>query len=71
MWSDAVAAKIIKTTPALEALKMSNEIMKIFKKHGLYCPQCKGLGQDTIEKIAICNGMDVKEFVSELNAALE
>lgn len=66
-----MATKITKATRALDALKMSNEIMKIFKKYGLYCPQCKGIGEDTIEKIAMCNGMDVKEFVNELNATLE
>jgi hypothetical protein len=66
-----VATKITKATGALDALNMSNEIMKIFKKHGLYCPRCKGIGEDTIEKIAVCNGMDVKEFVNELNAVLE
>ena len=50
---------------------MSPEVMSIFKKYGLYCPRCKGVGEDTIEKIAICNGMDVKAFVNELNGAPE
>ena len=63
--------KITKTTMALDAMKMSGGIMKIFKKRGLYCPRCKGIGEDTIEKIAVCNGMDVKEFLKELNDALE
>jgi hypothetical protein len=63
--------KITKTTRALDALRMSPEVMNIFKKHGLYCPRCKGIGEDTIEKIAICNGMDVKDFVNELNGVLE
>ncbi len=63
--------KITKATKALDALKMSNEIMKIFKKRGLYCPRCKGIGEDTIERIAFCNGIDVKEFLNELNDALE
>lgn len=66
-----MATKITKATRALEALNMSDDIMKIFKKHGLYCPGCKGIGEDTIEKIAVCNGMDVKEFINELNAVLE
>jgi hypothetical protein len=63
--------KITKATRALDALKMSDGVMKIFKKYGLYCPSCKGIGEDTVEKIAICNGMDVKAFISELNSALE
>lgn len=45
--------------------------MKIFKKYDLYCPRCKGIGEDTIEKIAICRGMDVQAFVDELNSALD
>lgn len=63
--------KITKSTKAPDALKMSPGILKVFKKHDLYCPGCKGIGEDTIEKIAICKGMDVQAFVDELNAALD
>jgi hypothetical protein len=63
--------KITKNTKAPDALKMSDSIIKIFQKHKLYCPGCKGLGEDTIEKIALCNGMDIQEFLDELNGSLE
>ncbi len=63
--------KITKNTKAPDAIKLSGNIIKVFKKYDLYCPRCKGIGEDTIEKIAICNGMDVQEFVDELNSALE
>ena len=63
--------KITKATKALDAFKMSGEIVKLFKKRGLYCPACKGISEETIEKIAICNGMDVSAFVKELNDVLE
>jgi hypothetical protein len=63
--------KITKNTKATDALKMSGNILEVFRKHDLYCPGCKGIGEDTIEKIATCNGMDVEKFLSELNGALE
>lgn len=63
--------KITKHTKAPDALKLSAKILKVFKKHNLYCPECKGIGEDTIEKIAICKGLDVQAFVDELNGALE
>jgi hypothetical protein len=63
--------KITNSTKAPDALKLSPDIIKIFKKYDLYCPGCKGIDEDTIEKIAICNGMDVQAFVDELNRALE
>ncbi len=63
--------KITKETKALDALRMSGNIIKVFQMHNLYCPGCKGISQDTIEKVAICNGMDIREFLEELNGALE
>ncbi len=63
--------KITRSMKAPDAIKLSPGIIKIFKKYELYCPGCKGIGEDTIEKIAICNGMDVQAFVDELNRALE
>ena len=63
--------KITKDTGALEALRMSGSIIQVFQRHNLYCPGCKGISQETIEKIALCNGMDVAQFVDELNDALK
>jgi hybrid cluster-associated redox disulfide protein len=63
--------RITKNTKALDAIKMSHKIIKVLENHGLYCLTCKGAVEDTIEKIAVNNGMDAKEFLKELNAALE
>ena len=63
--------KITKNTKAGDALEMSDAVKKIFEKHNLYCPGCKGLDEDTIEKIAVCNGMDLQEFLDELNSSLD
>lgn len=63
--------KITRNTKATDALKSSRSVLAVFKKHNLYCPGCRGITEETIEKIAICNGMDVKEFVDELNGAQE
>jgi hypothetical protein len=66
-----IIMKITKSTKVPDAIKLSDSILQIFKKYDLYCPRCKGVGEDTIEKVAICNGMDVQIFVDELNSALE
>lgn len=63
--------KITKSTKTPDAMKQSPAILAIFRKYDLYCPGCKGAAEDTIEKVAICNGMDVQEFVDELNGVLE
>jgi hypothetical protein len=63
--------KITRSTKAADAIMLSDNVVMIFRKHNLYCPGCKGLGEDTIEKIAVCNGMDVQEFLDELNGSLE
>ncbi len=63
--------KITNKTRALEALRMSDAVIRIFQSHNLYCPGCKGIGEETIEQIAVCKGMDVHEFLKELNGALE
>jgi len=68
---ERVIMKIIKTMKAVDALKLSKNVIEVFRKHDLYCAGCKGLGQETIEKIAVCNGMDVQRFLDELNGSLE
>jgi hypothetical protein len=63
--------KIVQNTRALDAIKMSRKIITVFKEYGLYCPFCKGIGEETIGKIAATNGLDIKEFLKKLNAALD
>ena len=50
---------------------MSGKIIKVFEGYGLYCPACKGAGEETIEKVAVNNGLDVKKLLQDLNSALE
>lgn len=57
-------------TKVLDALKMSKEVKKIFNKYELSCPECKGISQDTIQKVIINNGLDSKKFLNDLNGAL-
>jgi hypothetical protein len=63
--------KITKNTRALDAIRMSKKIIKVFEDFGLYCPTCKGVGEETIEKIAVNNGLELKKLLKELNSALE
>ena len=52
-------------------MRMSRKIVKVFEDYRLYCPSCKGVIEETIEKIAVTNGLNIKEFLKELNAALD
>lgn len=63
--------KITKNTMALDAIRISPGVLRVFQQHNLYCPGCKGIGEDTIEKIADCNGMNIQDFLNELNGALD
>ena len=62
--------KIAGNTNVIEAFKMSKEINKVFNRYNLDCPGCKGAGEDTIEKVAINNGLDLQIFLDDLNKAL-
>ncbi len=63
--------KISEKTHVLETLKMSGDILKVYKKYGLDCPGCKGAGEDTVEMAALNNGLDLKKFLSDLNKAVK
>ena len=52
-----------------EVLKENPELKEIFEKYNLNCLSCKGIAEETIEKAAINNGLDLKTFLSELNKA--
>ena len=62
--------KIAGNTNVAEAFKMSKEINKVFKSYNLHCPGCKGASEDTIEKVAVNNGLDLQVFLDDLNKAL-
>ena len=60
---------ITEKTLVADALRNSKAAHKVFSKHNLYCAGCRGSVQATIEKVAENNGLDIKKFLSELNAA--
>ncbi|GEM_PF-722289 len=61
--------EINKNTYVPEALKVSNHVADVFRKHNLRCLKCKGMVEDTIEKVAFNNGIDLQSFLDELNKA--
>jgi len=61
--------KITEHTTVHDALKKSRHALNVFKKHKLYCPHCKGSVEDTIGKVALNNGLDLKALLDELNEA--
>ncbi|HOK00861.1 MAG TPA: disulfide oxidoreductase [Spirochaetota bacterium] len=61
--------EIKKDTYVVEALKLSKEVAEVFRKYKLDCLKCKGMSEDTIEKVAFNNGLDLKVFLEDLNKA--
>jgi iron-sulfur cluster repair protein YtfE (RIC family) len=59
--------KITEHTTVQDALKKSKHALNVFKKHNLYCPHCKGGGEDSIATVARNNGLDLKALLDELN----
>ena len=63
--------KIEKTTKIIDALKLSKGVKEILQKYNLDCAGCKGAVEDTIEKVAFNNGLDLKMFLNELNNKMD
>ncbi len=61
--------EIKKSTYVPEALKASKHVAEVFRKHDLKCLKCKGMVEDTIEKVAFNNGIELQSFLDELNKA--
>ena len=61
--------EIKKNTYVPEALKISKHGADVFRKHNLDCLSCKGMIEDTIEKVAFNNGLELQPFLDELNKA--
>jgi hybrid cluster-associated redox disulfide protein len=47
------------------------QVAKVFKKYNLDCIGCKGADEDTVRIVAVNNGIDVNQFVKELNDAIK
>ncbi|MDA3901623.1 MAG: hypothetical protein PF637_14025 [Spirochaetes bacterium] len=58
-------------TPVQEALKMSTDVVDVFKRNDLYCPGCHGMSQDTIKTVIVNNGLDPDKFLKELNESVK
>ncbi len=63
--------KIKADTVVVDAIKMSKEVIKVLKKYKLDCAGCRGAVEDTIEKVAVNNGLDLKVFLEDLNNAIK
>jgi len=63
--------KITEKTTVPEVLKMSKNASQVFKKYNLDCLGCKGSQDETLDKVAVNNGLDLKAFMEELSAAIE
>jgi hybrid cluster-associated redox disulfide protein len=61
--------KINESTTVEDALKGSEGAVMIFRKYKLDCPGCRGSGADTIKKVAVNNGLDLKAFLEDLNTS--
>ncbi len=63
--------KITENMSILEAIRISKYAVKVLEKYGLDCAGCRGAGEDTVARVAENNGLDVREFVAELNKTQE
>lgn len=63
--------KITEKSKVIDVIREYRGTIKVFNKYKLDCPQCKGAGQDSIEKVALYNGLSLKDFISELNIAAD
>ncbi len=56
----------------LEVLKKyPREVKEVLRSYGLPCLECKGLPQETLEHIAVSNGLDVEGFIKDLKARIK
>jgi hybrid cluster-associated redox disulfide protein len=58
---------IDKNTRLTELFKNNAHAVEVFKRFGLACPSCKGQAQDTIDKVAVNNGLDPQALLDALN----
>ena len=56
-----------KKTRLADLFKNNSSAVETFRRFGLACPGCKGQAQDTIEKVAVNNGLDPQALIDALN----
>jgi len=61
--------KIKADTLVADAIKISKNVGKVLKRYNLDCAGCRGAVEDTIDKVAVNNGLDLQQFLKDLNEA--
>jgi len=62
--------KITKNMSIVEIVQQYPETLQVFAKHGLGCVGCAAARFENLEAGAKVHGLDVNNFVEELNEAL-
>lgn len=62
--------KVDKDLKLRDLLKMSGRVAKVLENYNLECAGCRGNEHDTVERVAVNNGLDLDKFLSELNDAV-
>lgn len=63
--------KIKADTLVVDAIKISKNVNKVFNKYNLDCAGCRGAVEDTIDKVAVNNGLELKQLLADLNEAVK
>ena len=63
--------KITEDMNIREVLEKHPELVAVFQKHNMGCIGCIAASFEKISDIAAVHGIDVKQFVKELNEAMQ
>ena len=63
--------KITEDMNIREVLENHPELVAVFQKHNMGCIGCIAASFEKISDIAAVHGIDVKQFVKELNEAMQ
>ena len=63
--------KITEDMNIREVLEKHPELVAVFQKHNMGCVGCIAASFEKISDIAAAHGIDVKQFVKELNEAMQ
>jgi len=63
--------KITKEMSIVDIVQQYPETLEVFAKHGLGCIGCAAARFENLEAGAKVHGIDVENFVDELNAAIK
>ena len=65
------SGKITEDMNIREVLEKHSELVAVFQKHNMGCIGCIAASFEKISDIAAVHGIDVKQFVKELNEAMQ